>query len=1118
MNGAPTMTELFHRVMSSVRTRLMVAFLAISFFAISAAALGMWSLARVESSLRVVTDIRIPETLTLTDVARQTQQVLRAAPALLIVSNEDQRHATSASVLEEASQLDRLISQVNAVEPRVFFRPFHSNLMGLDALVKRRLATTNQREDVSSRLTKAADVATRLVSAAERILGGQLSEWTTSKAGDADQLTRRQVELSQGIIGILPQIDLLTKIGDLKSALQRISKATSEEEIDILAFGLQRAILDVESVANAVPERARSRLLRQVEILKDLSAGNEGLSALRKQELRLIRDAERALEINAGLSIDLSESVDRLVASAKAEIEQAKLDATAVTDRNTVVLKGMAAASLVVSVLVGWLYVSRNLIVRLVDLSHSMTAIADGNLNVPLPPTTHRDEIGQMATALKVFRDTAVEVQRSNLFEVQTARQRLQEAIGSLSQGFALFDRGGGLLICNARYREIMLADARPLKEGTSFGWIAANAATSGRFRASLEDPDAWRQSLLAKFSSGADTSNEHFDTDQWAQVTIRDAKEVGTVVVLSDITEVKRISGELLLAKDEAEAANEAKSTFLASMSHEVRTPLNGIMGMSTLLKGTQLDAEQRDYAATINEAAETLLAIINDILDFSKVEAGAMELENAPIDLVETVESAVDLLAPKAREQGIVLACRLSAKVPPAILGDSLRLKQILMNLVNNAIKFTDEGEVEVAVDRLVPENGEQWLHITVRDTGIGIPEDRMDRLFKSFSQVDTSTTRRFGGTGLGLVITQRLIGLMGGTIEVASTANVGSVFTIKLPYQTATLPAARPVQDMLALIRHSRILIVDDNQTNLTILAERLLGWDLTPELAERPDKAVALLRAGHSFDAIITDFKIPGRTGLQMALDIQQEFGDQAPPMILYSSVSLLDPEMRARLQSAGFKAHLMKPAKTTQLLGALVKALRPEAVLPVQLAEPSQFDWSLHETGPATGPASDSRPVTEDGLDILLVDDNAINRKIGVKILKRLGLDAKVVNSGAAALSACKDQAFDVVFMDIEMPDMDGMTATAKLRDDLGDRPHPYIVALTANAMVSDRESYLQSGMDDYLSKPIDIQKLTDCLLRARDHARDHARLRAQNYEVGDAGGRSNAAPIDGGKP
>ncbi|MHA6325831.1 response regulator [Roseivivax sp. CAU 1753] len=1074
------------RVLSSVRTRLMVAFLAVSFFAIAAAALGMLSLARVDSSLRVVTDVRIPETLTLTDVARQTQQVLRAAPALLIVSDEEQRSATSAIVLEEANHLKQLISQVNAVEPRTFFEPFHANLLDLDALVKLRLATTNQRKDVNSRMIKAADVATRLVSAAERILGGQLSEWHSSDAANADQLTDRQIELSRDIIGILPQIDLLTKIGDLKSALQRISEATSEEEIDVLAFGLDRAILDAEAVVDVVPVRARSRLLRQVEILKKLSGGSDGLTALRKQELRLIRDAERALEINASLSIQLSESVNRLVATAKAEIEQAKSEATTVTDRNTVILQGMGAASVIVSVLVGWLYVSRNLIARLVGLSRSMLSIADGKLDVDLPEATNADEIGQMASALRVFRDTAVKVQRSNLFEIQTARQRLQEAIGSLSQGFALFDQDGGLLICNARYREIMLGNPRLISEGTSFEWIVATAAQSGRFLSARGDPDTWAREMLTKFRSGADTSNEQFDTDQWAQVTIRDTREVGTVVVLSDITEVQRISDELLQAKDEAEAANEAKSTFLASMSHEIRTPMNGIMGMSNLLKGTKLNAEQRDYASTISEAAETLLTIINDILDFSKVEAGAMDLEKAPIDLVETIESAVDLMAPKAREQRIVLACRLSPRAPAAILGDSVRLKQVLLNLLNNAIKFTEQGEVELSVERLDFPKNENWLQITVRDTGIGIPEDRMDRLFKSFSQVDASTTRRFGGTGLGLAITQRLVALMGGTIDVTSTANVGSVFTINLPYETATLPVSRPVDEMLALIKHRRILIVDDNQTNLTILAERLLSWDLTPEMVNHPDKALDLLRDGHGFDAIITDFKMPGRTGLHMALDMRQEFGDRAPPMILYSSVSLLDAAMRAKFESAGFKAHLMKPAKTQQLLNALIKVLRPDADVPKTPEETASHVWAA---------ADDAEK-----LDILLVDDNAINRKIGAKIMNRLGLDVKVVNSGAEALTACADQTFNVVFMDIEMPDMDGVTATAKLRDSLADQVQPYIVALTANAMVSDRESYLQSGMDDYLSKPIDIKNLTDCLHRA--HAFVQSRSISLSPEVG----------------
>jgi signal transduction histidine kinase/DNA-binding response OmpR family regulator len=1054
----------------------MVAFLAISFFAISAAALGMWSLARVDSSLRVVTDVRIPETLTLTDVARQTQQVLRAAPALLIVSDEEQRSATSARVLKETDQLSRLISQVNAAEPRVIFEAFHSNLMTLDALVERRLATSNQRESVYGRLIKASDVAARLVSAAERILGGQLSEWNTGDAADAAELTDRQVQLSQSIIGMLPQIDLLTKIGDLKSALQRVSEATTEEEIDVLAFGLQRAILDVEDVANVVPDRARSRLLRQVDILKDLIAGDSGLPALRKQELRLIAEAERALAINASLSVELSESVDRLVVAAKAEIEQAKSEATTVTKRNTVILQGMGAASVLFSVLIGWLYVSRDLIARLVGLSRSMLSIADGKLDVDLPEADSNDEIGQMAAALTVFRDTAAEVQRSNLFEIRTARQRLQEAIRSLSQGFALFDQDGGLLICNARYREIMLGDVQPLEEGIPFAWIAAKAADSGRFLAAADDPDAWRLALLASFRSGAHTSNERFDTDQWAQVTVRSAGEVGTVVVLSDITELKRISDELLVAKDEAEAANHAKSTFLASMSHEIRTPLNGIMGMSALLKGTRMDAEQRDFASTINEAAETLLTIINDILDFSKVEAGAMELEKAPVDLVDAVESAVELLAPKAREKGIVLACRLSPDTPPAILSDSVRLKQILLNLLNNAIKFTDAGEVAVSVERIAPETGADWLQIIVRDTGIGIPTDRMDRLFKSFSQVDASTTRRFGGTGLGLVITQRITTLMGGEIEVASTPGVGSVFTLKLPFEAAALPPSHRLDDLLGLVRHRRILIVDDHRTNLTILAERLLSWDMTPELADHPDTAVALLRAGHSFDAIITDFKMPGRTGLQMAIDIRQEFGDRAPPMILYSSVSLLDPAMRAQFESAGFNAHLMKPAKTHRLLNSLVNAICPDADKPALVSEPSRFDWSKIRA--------------EDNLSILLVDDNAINRKIGVQILKRLGLHATVVTSGAEALTACDEASFDVVFMDIEMPDMDGVTTTEKLREQLAERRHPYVVALTANAMVSDRESYLQSGMDDYLSKPIDIEKLTACLSRAWDRVQN----------------------------
>ncbi|MEM9031150.1 MAG: response regulator, partial [Pseudomonadota bacterium] len=518
----------------------------------------------------------------------------------------------------------------------------------------------------------------------------------------------------------------------------------------------------------------------------------------------------------------------------------------------------------------------------------------------------------------------------------------------------------------------------------------------------------------------------------------------------------------------------SEAKSTFLASMSHEIRTPLNGIIGMSALLGGTKLSHEQRDFSTTIKDAAETLLTIINDILDFSKVEAGAMTLEDVPVDLIETIESTVDMLAAKASDKGIEFAFRIGPDLPPAILGDSVRLKQILLNVLNNAIKFTDSGEVLLSADKVDLE-GQERLRIEVRDTGIGIPEDRMDRLFKSFSQVDSSTTRRFGGTGLGLIITKRLVDLMGGEISVESTVGEGTTFTIDLPFSVADRPSTPAMDEMLSVVRGARVLVVDDHQTNLTILGERLRGWDIEPVLFNTPIAALEALEAT-GVDAVISDFKMPGMNGIDFALALKEQHGDNAPPMILYSSVSLLDHETRAKFDAAGLVAQLMKPARTAQMLGALVKAIKPDA---------------LPADGGDLGLAGAWAP---DGalLDILLVDDNAINRKIGSKILRRLKLDPIVVENAAAALAACQTRRFDVVFMDIEMPEMDGVTATAELRQLLAPQQHPYIVALTANAMAQDRESYLRSGMDDYLSKPINIDELTQCLDRASDFHRARA--------------------------
>lgn len=766
--------------------------------------------------------------------------------------------------------------------------------------------------------------------------------------------------------------------------------------------------------------------------------------------------------------------------------------------RERMILVAFLAGILLIAVVGATLAANRRIIGRPLGLLLESIKLAQGD--APRKPVEWHsdDEIGQVVTAFNEMqqRQTAYEQQlRSANDELEhrveertaelagaeltarEARGQLTDAIESITEGFALFDGEDRLVVANRRYREIMFGNEdADIATGTPFVDIAGKAADAGRFPNAEKDREAWIERQITRHRTTGSPYIQEIAGNHWQQISNRKTDEGGTVAVHSDITEIKRISDELKRAKDAAEAANEAKSAFLATMSHEIRTPLNGIIGMSTLLNGTRLTAEQRDFSDTIATAADTLLTIISDILDFSKVEAGALELERTPTDLVETIESSVELVASKAAEKDIELACRINPDVPAGMLGDPVRLKQILMNLLNNAVKFTHVGEVVLTVSTMMPEASAEpgqttLLVFEVRDTGIGIPADRMERLFKSFSQVDASTTRRYGGTGLGLVISKRLVELMGGEISVESTVGEGTVFKFTLPGEVAAIPDKLSRDAQLAAIKGASILIVDDNRTNRLILSEKFRAWELLPRAVGAPDEALDLIASGERFDLIIVDFKMPVMNGFEFTAAARDRLGPDAPPMILFSSISPMEESFRDGAANMDYSSVLSKPAKSGQLLSALVKALAPDVA---QSESHTQAD-----TNPDLESAKDVR--------VLLVDDNAINRKVGRKILKRLGYDPIVVSSGREAIEGCQSEEFDIVLMDIEMPDMDGIAATRQIREVLSGKRVPFIVALTANAMSSERENYLKSGMDDYLSKPIDVDALSNSIKAARIH-------------------------------
>lgn len=527
----------------------------------------------------------------------------------------------------------------------------------------------------------------------------------------------------------------------------------------------------------------------------------------------------------------------------------------------------------------------------------------------------------------------------------------------------------------------------------------------------------------------------------------------------------IRRLQKQLTQQKEAAEKAAQAKSDFLAMMSHEIRTPLNGVLGMTQLLAETELTREQQKFLKIIEMSGETLLTVINDILDFSKIESGQLELENRPINLRDCIENVCDLLSLKAQEKNLEILYHVSPDVPVMIMGDVTRLHQILMNLLNNAVKFTEQGEVfiEVNVQPETPEFQSPAINLSfaVKDTGIGIPQDKISRLFKPFSQVDSATSRKYGGTGLGLVICDRLVKLMAGNIGVDSTENQGSTFFFNIKTQAVPGHPEPSLNPGIPELMNRRVWLVNSHPTTTKIFRQQCEYWGMVVETSTTAMDLLEKWQNSDRPDVVILDMQLEDMDGLSLGGKLFQPESAKKIPLILLTT--LLHHEEHSEAIAAIFHSYLFKPVKPAQLFDALLNVLSDiQAPTPVNQRNKAKLNPNLAENLP---------------LKILIVEDSAINQELLMTILAKMGYTADVVDNGLAAIEALEKRSYQIVFMDVQMPGMDGLTATRYIVSHWSENQRPKIIAMTASAFQEDKQNCLDAGMDDYISKPIRIEQI-----------------------------------------
>ena len=649
--------------------------------------------------------------------------------------------------------------------------------------------------------------------------------------------------------------------------------------------------------------------------------------------------------------------------------------------------------------------------------------------------------------------------------EIARSQQQLDTVITTVDEGITLSDELGRFEIFNATMEELTgySKDEANIGEFTKLLYPDPNEQQKGLDRLA----DVLKDGFIQDVESTIRTKSGQEKTLLISTRIVHVKEKIMFLSAYRDITSRKRFEEELKQAKNSAESATIAKSQFLATMSHEIRTPMNGVIGMTDLLLQTELNAEQREYTEIIRTSGETLLTLINDILDFSKIESGRLDMEKRPIELQSLIEETFDLLARRAVEKQLDLVYLIDPSAPPYIIGDPVRLRQILLNLASNAIKLTERGEVFLSVKELEHDDDSTTLQFSVKDTGIGIPKNKVNQLFQAFSQVDASTTRKYGGTGLGLAITKRLVELMEGTVWIESVEGKGSTFyfTIKVPTTTSADGFSKKyVRGNIPELQGKRVLLVDDNLTNLNILSIQCNNWGMYPRATSSQSEALQWLMENDPFDVAILDFHMPGMDGVELARAIRAIRTKQSLPIVLFSSSGRSE---FSETENDLFTSVILKPMKQSHLYSTMIDVLSKNVQDEIS---------SKNRSAPKVENLSNTLP-----LKILVAEDNLINQKLALRLLRQLGYSAEIATNGKEAVSMINQDKYDIVFMDLHMPEMDGLEATRTIVNAMDSAIRPKIIAMTADAMGGDREKCIDAGMDDYISKPVRLDGLRDML-------------------------------------